>query len=399
VRLNSNVLILALCQALMMTANSLLIASSALVGLRLAANDSLATLPLALQLLSTMVASIPASLLMGRVGRRAGFMLGSVVGVAGAALGAAAIMQHRFWWFCAAAALLGLFNGFGIYYRFAAADAVPAAQRTRAISYVLAGGVLAAFLGPNLANWTRDAFDGAPFAGSLLALVLVYLASLLLQAGLRIPVPPRPSLDAVPARPLAVIARQPVFLVALLCATLGYALMSFIMTATPLAMHRQLHDFSDTAFVIQWHVFAMFAPSFITARLIERVGVLSIMLTGAACIATCIAVNLLGATVWHYWTALCLLGVGWNFLFVGGTTLLTGSYREAEKARAQALNDFVVFTAVAAASWSAGLLHHELGWRWLNLGALPAVLAVFGALLWLRGRGPLKLYAARGLDA
>jgi MFS family permease len=151
-------------------------------------------------------------------------------------------------------------------------------------------------------------------------------------------------------------------------------------------MHRHLHDFGDTAFVIQWHVFAMFAPSFVTARLIERVGLIRVMLLGACCIACCIGINLLGGTVWHYWAALVLLGVGWNFLFVGGTTLLTESYHESEKSRAQALNDFVVFSAVALASLSAGLLHQALGWRALNLGALPMLLLVVAALWWLRGR-------------
>ncbi len=386
-------LLLALCQGLMMTGNSLLMASSALIGYQLAANKILATLPLALQFLATMVTSIPASLLMGRIGRRPGFMLGSALGVCGAVVGTLAILNRDFLIYCLAAGLIGGFNGFATYYRFAAADDVESAYRSRAISLVLAGGVIAAFIGPNLANWTRDLMPSALFAGSFAALVGVYVLSLLLQALLPSPVATAAA-DVTPrGRELSRIAAQPIFLVAVVCGMLGYAVMTLIMTATPLAMQSHDHAFADTAFVIQWHVFAMFAPSFVTGDLIKRFGVLNIMVCGALLDALCVAMNLWGSAVWHYWTGLVLLGLGWNFLFVGASTLLTGAHTVEERAKTQGLNDFIVFTTVAAASLSAGALQHTLGWQWVNIAAIPAIIAVALSLVWFKFAAPRPLSA------
>ncbi len=383
-RQGAKVFLLALCQGLMMTGNSLLMASSALIGHQLATNKVLATLPLALQFLSTMLTSIPASLLMGRIGRRLGFMLGSVLGICGAVVGTFAILSGSFPVYCLATVLIGSFNGFATYYRFAAADDVAAAYRSRAISLVLAGGVIAAFIGPNLANWTRDLIAPAVFAGSFAALVGVYVLSLLLQLFL-------PSGAATPTmgiawsgRKLQRIAAQPIFLAAVICGMLGYAVMTLIMTATPLAMRVHDHIFSDTAFVIQWHVFAMFAPSFVTGHLINRFGVLNIMVCGALLDALCVAVNLGGNAVWHFWAALMLLGLGWNFLFVGASTLLTNTHTPEERAKTQGLNDFLVFTTVAAAALSAGALQHSLGWQWVNIAAIPAIIVVTLTLAWFK---------------
>ena len=256
--MRKNVLLLSLCQALMNSGNALLGTTSALVGQHLATNKSLATLPLALQFLTTMFTSIPASMLMKHIGRKAGFIVGTLLGLTGAGLAAWAIIHASFIYFCVGAALFGGFNGFGTYYRFAAADIAPDDYRSRAISYVMAGGVIAAFVGPNLASWTSGWLQSAEFAGSYVALVGIYAASLFVLLFLDIPRPlQHESHDR--GRPLRVIAAQDTFIVAVLGSMLGYGMMVLVMTATPLAMHA--YAFHDTAFVIQWHVLGMFAPS------------------------------------------------------------------------------------------------------------------------------------------
>ena len=292
-----------------------------------------------------------------------------------------------FWLFCVGTALVGVFNGFGIYYRFAAVDAAPDFYKGRAISYVMAGGVVAAFAGPNLANLAKDAIPAATFAGSYAALVLLYGIAMLALLGVKIPRQPAVKRHES-GRPLLQILRQPVFMVALLGATLGYGVMSLVMTATPLAMQGCGLPFSDSAFVIQWHVFAMFAPSFVTGTLIRRFGVLTVMLWGASCYVGTVFINLNGITIDHFWIALFLLGIGWNFLFIGGTTLLTEAYLPEEKAKAQALNDFLVFTTVSLSSLSAGALQYHYGWEAVNLGVIPliAVIVIAVVALMLRRR-------------
>ncbi|HEV57846.1 MAG TPA: MFS transporter [Phycisphaerales bacterium] len=380
-----NVFLLAFAQAMMMTGNSLIVATSSLVGFLLAEDKSLATIPLALQFLATMLSSIPASFIMQRIGRRNGFVLGLLLGGLGAATAVAAILGQDFWLFCVATLLVGMFNGFGIYYRFAAADVASETYKARAISYVMAGGVVAAFIGPNLANWTNGIMGTPEFAGSYAALLGIYALSLIALFFLDIP---RPGAQVIHAhgRPLRAIASQPAFVVAVLAGMLGYGIMVLVMTATPLAMKGHAHSFSDTAFVIQWHVFGMFAPSFFTGALIQRFGVLNVLLWGALLNLACVGINFLGTDVWHFWLALFLLGVGWNFLFVGATSLLTETYTEVEKAKTQALNDFIVFTTVTVASLSAGWLQHHYGWQAVNAGVLPSILVILMAVLWLRLR-------------
>jgi MFS family permease len=247
----------------------------------------------------------------------------------------------------------------------------------------MAGGVVAAFVGPNLAHWTSSWLDSVEFAGSFLSLLGIYALSLFALLFVRIP-----GISAVeshePGRPLVTLARQPAYLVALLGGALGYGVMALVMTATPLAMHQHAHAFAETAFVIEWHLLGMFVPAFFTGHLIRRFGVLNIMVVGALLYLACVAVNLAGADVAHFWAGLLLLGVGWNFLFVGGTTLLTETYREAEKAKAQALNDFTVFTVITVSVLSAGALQHHLGWRTVNLGVLPMTAVILAGILWLR---------------
>jgi MFS family permease len=246
----------------------------------------------------------------------------------------------------------------------------------------MAGGVIAAFVGPNLANLTRGLIKNAPFAGSYGSLVVLYILSFMVLLFLRLP--PR-TLDeniSGTGRPLQLIATQPMFIVAVVCGMLGYGVMALAMTATPLAMQHFAHPFSKTSFVIQWHVLGMFGPAFFTGALINRFGVLNIMLTGAVLGIGCLAVNLAGSSVFHFWGALLLLGVSWNFLFIGATTLLTETYRPEERAKAQALNDFAVFTTVALSSLSAGALQSRYGWQTVNLGLIPLLITILVFILW-----------------
>lgn len=381
-RARYNVLLLALCQALFATANTVVVTSSALAGAQLAPHSSLSTLPLGFQFVAAMAIMVPASLLMKRFGRRAGFAVGATFGLAAGALGATAILADRFWLFCLAAALYGGFIGCAQYYRFAAADAASESFRPRAISYVLAGGVVAALAGPELAKATNELFAPVLFAGCYVAIAALAAATLGVLAMVRIP-PPSAEERAGGGRPLAIIARQPQFIVALLTGMVGYGSMVLIMTATPLAMIACSHVFADAAFVIQWHVLGMFAPSFVTGHLISRMGAIPVMLIGGCLILACIGVNLTGVELLQFWSALFLLGVGWNFTFVGATTLLTTTYAPAEKAKVQASNDLAIFTTVALASLFSGGLNYLVGWTAVNLSVAPLVLVMLTALLWL----------------
>jgi MFS family permease len=380
-----NVPLLAISQSLMMSSNSLIVASAALVGAMLAEDKSLATLPLAAQFIAIMLTTIPASMLMDRIGRKPAFMLATFIGMTAGAVAARAILSQSFWLFVCATALVGVFNGFGNYYRFAAADAVDEPLKSRAISWVMVGGVIAAFIGPNLANHTRELIDGALFAGSYAVLILIYLLSLAIATLLDLPhrFHNAREHEAAEQRPLGVIMRQPGFVVAVICAMFGYGVMSLVMTATPLAMDHHHHHFDDTAFVIQWHVLAMFAPSFFTGELIRRFGVNRIMTIGALLGLACVALNLAGTSVAHFWWALVALGISWNFLFIGGTTLLTETYTQAERAKVQAANDFIVFTTVALASLSAGYLQHSFGWQAVNWGVVPLLIVILASIVWL----------------
>jgi len=379
-----NVTLLALSQAMLITGTSLLLASCALVGMTLTSIKSLATLPLALLFLGQMVTTIPASLYMQRVGRRQGFMTSAVFGMAGAAIATVGVFKAEFSIFCFGTILIGVFNGFGQYYRFAAAETAPEDYRSRAISYVLAGGLIAAFAGPNLAKWSRQLLP-AEFAGSYAILIGIYLLALGVSFFLRMP-EPGAAARATGGRPLGEIARQPAYLVAVASAMVGYGVMNFIMIATPLAMHDYAHPFSDTAFVIQWHVFGMFVPSFFTGQLIRKFGTANIILVGVLLLGLCVGINFTGIAVIHFWSSLIFLGFGWNFMFVGATTLLTETYFLNEKAKAQALNDFIVFGTVTLTSLSSGAVQNILGWKTINMAVIPFLILIAFANLWLRGR-------------
>lgn len=367
-----------------MSGTSLMVATSALVGFSLAGDKTYASLPFASQLLATMLTSIPASILMSRIGRKPSFLIGTLIAMTGAIICAVAIIQQQFYLFILGSVFIGIFSGFANFYRFTAADNVDQAHKSQAISYVLTGGVLAAVIGPNLANHTRELISGAAFAGSFISIVGLYILSFILINFLDLP-HQKSSLDIKihTGRAMSEIASQPRFIIAVVCGMLGYAIMTLVMTATPLAMQHHHHVYSDTAFVIQWHVLGMFAPSFFTGDLIKRFGVLRIMFLGALFGLLCVLINLTGTSVIHFWIALLFLGVSWNFLFIGATTLLTEIYTPDERFKTQALNDFLVFSMVSAASLSAGILHHQFGWQFVNYLAFPALFIIMLALVWL----------------
>ncbi len=380
-----SVAVLAVCQALGMSCLALSITVTALVGSGLAPTPALATLPLALQFVATAATTIPASLLMGRYGRRAGFTLGSLFGIAGGVVSCLAVFQADFWLFCAGAALLGGFGTHIALYRFAAADVAGPAYRSRAISYVMIGGIVAAVLGPELAKWTKDLFAPVTFAGGYAGIAVLAFGTLVLIQFAALP-PPLSREARSQGRPLSEIVRQPTLIVAVLCAMVAYGAMNLVMVSTPLAMVACAHPFETAAFVIQWHVVGMYAPSFVTGHIIHRVGALPVIAVGGLLILGCALVNLTGVEVLQFWAALVLLGVGWNFMFVGGTTLLTETYRPEEQARVQAFNEFMVFGTTAVTALASGAVFSALGWQAVNLGILAPVALATGAALWLRHR-------------
>ena len=356
----------------MLSCTSLAMATSALVGVVLAPEPTLATLPLGLAYFGIMLTMMPASHLMKRYGRRTGFALGGTAGFFGGSTSAIAIYLDSFVLFCVGSALFGIASGFAQFYRFAAAEMVEESYKSRAISWVLAGGLIAAFVGPNVASFSRDMIEGAVFSASYGFIAVFCFGVIVIQLFIRIPMPSSEETHGH-KRPLALILKQPTFLVAALCAMIAYGSMNLLMTATPLAMHHREMAFSATAIVIQWHIVGMFAPSFFTGNLIHRFGVLKIMFIGAMLLIGCAIVALSGQLYAHFLTGLILLGIGWNFLYIGGTTLLTEVYQPAEKATVQGINEFLVFSATALTAFSSGYLHHRLGWEKLNYYTLPMI--------------------------
>ncbi len=369
-----------------MTSTSAIISTAPIVGGILLVDDkSLATLPLALQFVAMALTTIPASLYMGRFGRKVGFITGASIGACGGALGAYAIMQGDFVLFCIASLLTGSFNGFCHYFRFAAADVSTDAFRSKAISYVLAGSIVAALLGPTLARNTADLMS-AQFAGVYLALIVVYLLVACIVSFIDIP---RPTAEQRKAggRPLSKITRQPKFIIAVCAATFGYLVMSFLMTVTPIAMGVCGFTFSDSSYVIQAHILGMYAPAFVTGHLINRFGVNNILIAGSVLCGASIVIHLSGIGFMNFLFGLVLVGVGWNFLFTGGTTLLTQTYTPAEKAKVQGLNDFFIWGTISIGAVTSGAVQHSVGWSAVNLVMAPLVLVVFATTLWLRFSG------------
>jgi predicted MFS family arabinose efflux permease len=376
-----NVGLLAACQAMLMTNNATLIAINGLAGLALAPHASLATLPVTCWVIGGAITTMPASLYMKKVGRRRGLIRGASAGIVGAAICASAIWQASFWLLCFGTLVWGTYNAFGQYYRFVAAEVAAPDFRATAVSLVLAGGLVGGILGPATSRFTVDLI-GPKFAGAYLALIVFALATMAILSRIRIP-DPSAAEQAASGRPLSEIAAQPKYIVAVLSAALGYGVMSFLMTSTPIAMQICGHPYGDAAFVISSHVVAMFAPSFVTGGLIKRLGTIPVMLAGAALNAVCIGVALAGVAVANFWWALVLLGVGWNFLYIGATTLLTETYRPEERAKAQGANEFAIFAMMVLSSFSSGMIVTNAGWEKVNYAAAPLIAIVTMALAFL----------------
>jgi len=376
-----NIFLLACCQALLLVNTSGLTLMNGLVGYSLVDAKSLATLGATTFVLGSALAAMPASAWMARVGRRAGFMTGAMVNIAGCVVAAIALALRSFPLFCAATAVIGVYTAFAMQYRFAAAEVAAPSDRAKAISLVLAGGVVGGFCGPELTKLGKD-FFAMPFLGSFVAMALTAVVAIAVQSRLRVPAPSVAEAQDG-GRSLRVIMRQPVFVVAVLCAALGYGLMNLLMVATPLAMSFCGLTYGQTAVVFEWHILGMYAPGFFTGSLIKRFGTLRVIGTGVALMAAAALAALQGNTLPHFVAALVLLGIGWNFMYTGGTTLLTEAYTPAEKSRTQGVNDFIVFATMGVSSFSSGFLVTATGWETMNLAALPVLAIVAVAVAWL----------------
>jgi MFS family permease len=379
--MNVPLLLLTLCQGLFLTHNVTFIAINGLVGLALAPYGWMATLPVMGYVVGSALAAPWVARLQRQQGRKRSFQWGLVVAMASAGLCAVAVSSRQFWLLVAGTLVAGFYNANAGLYRFAGPELVQPADKEKAISWVLAGGILGAFAGPNLAQITRD-WLAAPFAGAYLALVGVSAVSLLAVSAIRFPEHQAPAPGAASGRPLAEIARQPLFIVAVLGAAIGYGVMNLLMAATPLAMQQCKHPFENAALVLEWHVLGMFVPSFFTGHLIKRVGALPVMALGAALNLVCVLIALSGVELMQFLAALLVLGIGWNFLYTGASTLLTRCYAPDEKNKAQGAMDTCVFATMAVTSFASGALVTTQGWTWLNLGSLLPIAVVGVAFLW-----------------
>jgi MFS family permease len=380
--MNRHLLLLALCQGLFLTNNVAFIAINGLVGLSLAPAGWMATLPVTGYVVGSALAAMPVARLQARVGRKRAFQVGLLVAMASAALCAWAVHSRDFWLLVGATMLAGFYAANASLYRFAGPELVAPSHKERAVSWVLAGGILGAFAGPNLAQYSRQALP-AEFSGVYLALVGVAALALVALSFIRFPEHQRPPADAPRGRPLALLARQPLFFVAVTAAALGYGVMNLLMAATPIAMAMCGQPFSSAALVLEWHVLGMFVPGFFTGALIRRHGPLPVMGVGVGLNLLCVAVALSGVELTQFLVALFVLGVGWNFLYTGGTTLFMQAYRPEEKNQAQGAMDFCVFLTMAVSSFASGALITTQGWQWLNLGSLLPIALVGAALAWL----------------
>ena len=380
--MNRHLILLALCQGLFLTNNVVFIAINGLVGLQIAPAGWMATLPITGYVVGAAMSTRLVARIQARWGRRRSFQLGLMVAALSAASCAWAAASGNFGLLVASTFVAGFYSANASLYRFAGPELVAPAYKERAISLVLAGGVIGAVVGPNLANATRNVLP-VPFAAAYLSLVGVALLSLWALSAIRFPEHVQAAPGQRSGRPLTEIVRQPTFIVAVLAAALGYGVMNLLMAATPIAMQRCGLPFDDAALVLEWHVLGMFVPSFFTGHLVRRYGALPVMACGVSLQAVCIAVALSGVELMQFLVALLALGVGWNFLYVGGSTLLTATYQPEEKTKAQGAMDFCVFSTLAVSSVASGALVTTRGWAWLNVGSVPAVLTMAAALMWL----------------
>lgn len=389
-RRNLNLLVAA--QALGASSAPIIVSLGGLIGQQLTPDPALATLPVSLYGIGVALSMIPVALLMRNQGRRFTYLAGALLCVLAACLSTMAIVQSSFWLFCAGTVLAGFYGACVQNYRFAASDLVETEHKPNAISLIMIGGLAAAIIGPQVVIWSRDAWEQAPFAGSFIGQAMLAALAIPILWTLKTP-PTQVEQQQQDARPLSEIARTPTFIVAVLAATVSYSLMSFIMTAAPLAMTHHGHTPDDATLGIQWHILAMFAPSFFTGKLISRFGDTTITALGLMLLFSSGLAALSGLEIIHFWGSLILLGVGWNFGFIGATTLLTRAYRPSEKAKVQSLNDLLVFSTVAVASLGAGHQLNISGWHELNRLTFPiisAVLLLLVALPWLEKREEVK---------
>ncbi|QOF78582.1 MULTISPECIES: MFS transporter [unclassified Variovorax] len=379
--MNRNLWLLAICQGLLLTNNVTFIAINGLVGLGIAPQGWMATLPVMGYVVGGALSTGLVARTQQRFGRRGSFQIGLAVAVGSALLCAYAASSKNFWLLCFATLVAGYYNANAGLYRFAAAELALPAWREKAVSMVMAGGLIGAVAGPNLATFTRDALS-VPFAGAYIALAAVALLSMAVMRFIEFPPSPTRK-EAAGGRSLGEIMRQPVFIVAAAAGALSYGVMNLLMAATPIAMQICSLPFSDAALVLEWHVIGMFAPGFFTGHLIRRFGVLPVMGVGLALNLGCIVVALSGVELHHFLVALFLLGVGWNFLFTGSTTLSLTAYTAEERDRAQGALNFCVFATLALTSFASGVLVTTQGWQLLNYGSLVPVVLTGAALLWL----------------
>ncbi|MBP6018297.1 MAG: MFS transporter [Burkholderiaceae bacterium] len=392
--MNRKLLLLALCQGLFLTNNVTFIAINGLVGLSLAPLGWLATLPVTAYVVGAALSTAPVARSQRQLGRKRSFQIGLVVAAVSAGICAWAAASQQFWLLVTATFIAGYYSANASLYRFAAPELAAPSYKEKAISLVLAGGIVGAVVGPNLANVTRGLLE-TPYVGAYLALIVVALLSLLIMSFINFPPHQAPVPGAVSGRSLWHIAQQPVFFVAVAGASLGYAVMNLLMAATPLAMQMLDHPFGNIAFVLEWHVLGMFVPSFFTGHLIKRFGVLPVMSAGVVLMVICVAIALSGMALMQFTMALLVLGIGWNFLYIGGSTLLTEAYQPEEKNKAQGAMDFCVFTSVAVSSFASGVLVTTQGWMWINLGSLVPLALVAAALWWMaQHRAALRLAEA-----
>ena len=379
--MNANLWLLVACQGLFFTNNVTFIAINGLVGLSLAPLGWMATLPVMGYVVGGALSTGIVARTQKRYGRKVSFQIGLAVGALSSLLCAWAAYSSSFWLLVTATVVAGYYNANAQLYRFAAAELAEPSAREKAVSMVMAGGLIGAIAGPNLAAATKS-MTAVPFAGAYLALALVALMGMALLAFIHFPPPPAKT-SAGGGRPLAQIARQPTFIVAAAAGALGYGVMNLLMAATPLAMQTCGLPFSDAALVLQWHVIGMFAPGFFTGHLIKRLGSLNVMGLGLLLNVVCVLVALSGVELHHFEIALFLLGVGWNFLFTASTALSLSTYRPEERDKAQGALNFCVFAVMAVSSFASGVLVTSQGWAWLNLGSLLPLGLTGAGLLWL----------------
>ena len=386
-----NAILLAACQSVNGAAAPLSIALGGVVGsYLLAADKSLATAPVTGFNLGAALMSIPAAMLMCRIGRRNGFTFGALIGATAMLVAVQAIRMQSFWLFAFALMMAGSSNAFVQQYRFAAADRGMPEYKPKAISIVLIGGIAAAIVGPQMILNFKDFLEPVPFAGAFLWGTGLFLLSMVIIRFMEPGHPPKSAEELAnkPQRPLLEIMAQPRFIVAAICGTASYALMSYVMTAAPLAMLSCGFDINDSTWGIQWHVMAMFVPSFVTGHLIARYGKERIVMIGLFILAACAIVALNGISLSHFYLALILLGVGWNFGFIGATSMITDTYEPHEKNKAQGANDFILFGTVAMASLMSGFSLNNMGWDFMNWIVFPIVGICLVSLWWLKGRAP-----------